>query len=339
MSPSKSKDDDSRNQEAEPTSSLPKQQQPLPSYPFHRLLIPAIIFILTVVLLPYYFPTQQYSPLQQYIDNRNMAASIPASLPRTVFNRTLYNRIQTLWFSNNDTAPDKPTYERWFGLVPEKKVAFDAECRSVGLAALKELGPSTYPLPPFQDHKADRLDAARLSAPLRDLIKKAPEEQEEPYTVGLSLILLLDQLPRNIFREASEQGIIYSHYDRLARTLSYSIAQPGSDIADLDLSPAWRMNPTRRLWWYLPLMHSESLEDHDLLVSRTTPLRDELQATRDEPALKYTMQSLNYEERHSAILRQFGRYCHRNGPLGRETTAEEKQYLEGGGDTFGTKTA
>ena len=330
---SESGDKQSRQMKTEPSAA----EKPLPSYPFHRLLIPALIFFATLVLLPYYFPAHQYSPLQQYLDSQNMTPSIPASLPRNIFNRTLYNRIQTLWFSNNNTAPDKETTARWYGTVPETMAAFDAECKSVGLAALKELGPTRYPLPPFTNHKTDRQEAAKLSAPLRDLIVSAPEEEEEPYTVGLSLVLLLDQLSRNIFREVKEQGIIYSHYDRLARSLSYSITQPDSNIADLDLTAKWRLNPTRRLWWYMPFMHSESLEDHDLYVSRATHLSKETKAEGDEPARGYTNYGLNFDEKHAALIRQFGRYPHRNAALGRETTAEEKKFLEEGGETFDTK--
>jgi uncharacterized protein (DUF924 family) len=41
------------------------------------------------------------------------------------------------------------------------------------------------------------------------------------------------------------------------------------------------------------------------------------------------------EKDHRDILNKFGRYPHRNGPLGRSSTDEEKRFLEEGGETFG----
>ena len=63
-------------------------------------------------------------------------------------------------------------------------------------------------------------------------------------------------------------------------------------------------------FFYLPLMHSESLSDHDLLCERGRG--------NDPDALQ-----------HREIIARFGRYPHRNAVLGRDSTSEEASYLTG----------
>ncbi|WP_410962117.1 DUF924 family protein, partial [Salmonella sp. SAL4457] len=43
----------------------------------------------------------------------------------------------------------------------------------------------------------------------------------------------------------------------------------------------------------------------------------------------------SYAQRHLEVIERFGRFPHRNDVLGRQSTAEERTYLEGGGETFG----
>lgn len=61
-----------------------------------------------------------------------------------------------------------------------------------------------------------------------------------------------------------------------------------------------------------------------------------MEQKRDEDAIKYVETTIGFEKRHNVILEKFGRYPHRNQVLGRESTAEEMEYLENGGETFGT---
>jgi uncharacterized protein (DUF924 family) len=65
----------------------------------------------------------------------------------------------------------------------------------------------------------------------------------------------------------------------------------------------------------MPLMHSESLSDHDLLSER---------GRGDDP----------YELQHREIIARFGRYPHRNAVLGRDSTPEEASYLAGPHESF-----
>ncbi|RUW43513.1 DUF924 family protein, partial [Mesorhizobium sp. M8A.F.Ca.ET.021.01.1.1] len=76
------------------------------------------------------------------------------------------------------------------------------------------------------------------------------------------------------------------------------------------------LEPEVRVFLYLPFEHSENLADQDRSV--------ELHTARAEFNLKYALE-------HRDIIQRFGRFPHRNKMLGRETTAEEKAFLDDGG--------
>ena len=64
-------------------------------------------------------------------------------------------------------------------------------------------------------------------------------------------------------------------------------------------------------------MHSEEIEDQDYCVELCRALGNE--------------DNLKYAEIHADIIRRFGRFPHRNPVLGRETTPQEKAFLDSGG--------
>jgi len=90
------------------------------------------------------------------------------------------------------------------------------------------------------------------------------------------------------------------------------------------------------MWFYMPLMHSESLEDHDLYLKLMEDLMQDLRSRGDEAAIAAAERTLNVEKKHKDIIEQFGRYPHRNAAMGREKTEQERKYLTEGGATFGT---
>ncbi|WP_333794023.1 DUF924 family protein [Hyphomicrobium sp.] len=120
---------------------------------------------------------------------------------------------------------------------------------------------------------------------------------------ALALILLLDQFPRNCFRGTPRMFAT----DAAALAAASAAVAAGHDRA---------IDPSLRLFLYLPFEHSESLADQDRSVALITPLGEEL---------------LAYAEDHRAIIRRFGRFPHRNAILGRETTPEEQRFLDEGG--------
>lgn len=153
---------------------------------------------------------------------------------------------------------------------------------------------------------------AEIEADYADLHFKASRcelsDWEETPEGTLALLLLLDQFPRNLFR-----GSAHSYAtDPLARTTAHRALAKGFDK---------RVEPVLRPFFYLPFEHSEEMEDQKFSVSLFEKLRDE---TGDAEPLKWAIV-------HLELIERFGRFPHRNAPLGRQTTAEEKAYLDDDG--------
>jgi uncharacterized protein (DUF924 family) len=120
---------------------------------------------------------------------------------------------------------------------------------------------------------------------------------------ALALLLLLDQFPRNAFRGTPR---MYAT-DGLARETASAAVDAGHDR---------EVETGMQIFVYLPFGHSEDLADQDRSVA--------LVARLGEP-------NLSRAEGHRSIVRRFGRFPHRNGILGRVTTAEEQGFLDEGG--------
>ncbi|KAL8831512.1 MAG: hypothetical protein Q9191_000821 [Dirinaria sp. TL-2023a] len=251
-------------------------------------------------------------------------SSLPSiTLDVKLFNAGLYRRIHRLWFSDLPlpaSAATSAQTRRWFG-APEVRATFDKECFETGNEALQSIGPKNLRLSP--DPKEDAAIAAAFASLLTQTEELRPEE------VALSLAILLDQLPRNCYR--TSQKDVYSHYDRISRAVYHEIASRG-----LDTSERYRDSPPWRLWFYMALMHSESLKDHRIFEDTLKDMKDGAEERGDAAAAGYIDTTRGFMVKHTAILEKFGRYPHRNECLGRETNEEEKAWLENGGDTFGT---
>lgn len=129
---------------------------------------------------------------------------------------------------------------------------------------------------------------------------------------ALALCLLLDQMPRNIFRGSPKA---FENDPKAVRLAMRSIDKGFDRQLDLE----------RRKFLYLPFMHSETLADQETAVALFTPLNDE--------------NSLAYAEEHADVIRRFGRFPHRNQILGRESTAEERAFLADGAKDYGQSSA
>ena len=134
----------------------------------------------------------------------------------------------------------------------------------------------------------------------------------------LSLIVLLDQFPRNMFRGTARAF----EYDAQALTLALTGMQSGADGA-LDFA--------ERLFFYMPLEHAENRDAQDESVAAFRRLLAEV-----PPELHAVFaDTLSFAEKHRAIIERFGRFPHRNALLGRASTPEEEQWLREGGASFG----
>ena len=135
---------------------------------------------------------------------------------------------------------------------------------------------------------------------------------------ALALVLVLDQFPRNIYRNTARAY----HYDSAGLDLAVKI---------IDQSLNLDLHPIEQSFLFLPLQHSEALDDQTRAVQLYETLTTQSSGAYREGAKN----SLNYAKRHCDIIRRFGRFPHRNAILGRDSTEAEIDFLAAGGDTFG----
>jgi uncharacterized protein (DUF924 family) len=133
----------------------------------------------------------------------------------------------------------------------------------------------------------------------------------------LALILLTDQFPRNSYRN-SPQSFAFD-------PLALAWAREGI-TKDVHLA----LRPIERLFFYLPLEHSESLEDQNLSVL----LCEELVKNASPEQKPVFAGFLDFALRHRKIIERFGRFPHRNQILGRASTPEEAGFLKEKGSSF-----
>ena len=133
----------------------------------------------------------------------------------------------------------------------------------------------------------------------------------------LAMVITLDQLPRNLYRG---QAKAFSH-DPYTAALCLAAAATGEDL---------KLEPVQRAFLYMPLQHFEDLAAQEAGVALYRKLADD---TPGQPFFKEGF--LPYAEQHRDIIRQFGRFPHRNQTLGRNSTPEEEAYLAAGAPSFG----
>lgn len=133
----------------------------------------------------------------------------------------------------------------------------------------------------------------------------------------LGHILLLDQLPRMIFRDTPRAFA----GDARAQVL----VQQG-------LGRGWeqQLAPIRQVFVYLVLEHAEDLDVQDQAVARFEALLAQAAPAEGELFAGF----LDYAVQHQRVIARFGRFPHRNLLLGRESTSEELQFLQQPGSRF-----
>lgn len=134
---------------------------------------------------------------------------------------------------------------------------------------------------------------------------------QEKAETALALIVLTDQLPRNMFRGTSHAFAT----DPVALACARQFIAKGWDAP---------MLPVERMFVYLPFEHSESLEDQSRALELFEPLG----------AFTETADTPDYARRHWEIVKRFGRFPHRNAILDRASTPEETAFLKQPGSGF-----
>jgi len=133
----------------------------------------------------------------------------------------------------------------------------------------------------------------------------------------LAFIILLDQFSRNIYRNTPKAWA----QDSLALTTARDAIKHGFDK---------KLSITERMFFYMPLMHSENLSTQDESIAQFTQL-----ANDGDASIKEAIDgNLSYAHAHRDIIAKFGRYPHRNKILRRESTKEEIEFLKQPNSSF-----
>jgi uncharacterized protein (DUF924 family) len=284
-------------------------------------LISPLFFVILALLIPLYVELSRFS------------------LPPAAFSPQLYEEISHIWFGHlPPTSPSSADYQvsmkKWYavGATPEEKSSFDEPCRSTSWSVLESINPGQYTLPQTDASYGDELKhAATISRPFAEHLKQILEREgpEGASRSALSMVLLLDQMPRNIFR--SNQSLIYNHYDRIARSfVRHLLASPER----VDRQSWVRESPIHRWFFYMPLMHSEHLEDHLIWDTLAAEMRETAVQNGDKAAIDFIDRSMTIAKQHKEIIELFGRYPYRNAVMGRNSSREEREWLVSG-ETFG----
>lgn len=161
------------------------------------------------------------------------------------------------------------------------------------------------------DEMFDHAIRRHFQAALIDAGKGKLDHWAKDATGALALIVLLDQFPRNVYRDSAQ---------------AFAFDERARHWAHLAINKSWDQQwpPIQRVFFYLPLEHSEHLPDQQRCVAL-------MARWKDDPV----MQSYyDYAVRHHAVIEEFGRFPHRNALLNRESTAEELAHLAKPGSGF-----
>ena len=166
------------------------------------------------------------------------------------------------------------------------------------------------------DH-IDREIQARFESLVLSVERGELESWEASPKGLLALILLTDQFPRNIYRGTPQSF----RFDPIARKLCSLGFEEGF--------PNF-LRPIERVFFYLPLEHSESKQDQEKSVESFRHLASDI----SEEGRGIFEGYLDFAVKHHDIVARFGRFPHRNAILNRESTPEEAKFLKEPGSAF-----
>ncbi len=190
---------------------------------------------------------------------------------------SLFQEVLDFWFGKPEDDDYGKSKKAWF----VKNSEFDRQVRSLFLSV-------------YQQAAANQLD----------------EWQSSPDSC-LALIIVLDQFPRNMFRNQSQAFAT----DELALAIAKYAVSHQYDR---------QLLPVQRWFIYVPFEHSENLADQLTCVNLFLSIKDDPE----------TATTLDYVYRHLEIIKEFGRFPHRNAILGRQSTQEELKFLQQPGSSF-----
>lgn len=158
----------------------------------------------------------------------------------------------------------------------------------------------------------DRQIAERFGPLIEQALRGELEAWANAPRSALAQIVLLDQFTRNTFRDTPRA------FAGDKRALAAAMAMVGSRQDEALL-------PVQRVFVYLPFEHAEGM------VMQEEALRLFTRLVAEAPELQGM---LDYAHRHHDVVQRFGRFPHRNEILGRQSTAEEIEFLKQPGSRF-----
>lgn len=168
-----------------------------------------------------------------------------------------------------------------------------------------------------KSESADREIADRFSGDVDRLVNGEYRHWLKQPKGRLASIILIDQFCRQIFRDTARA---FEH-DPMALEFCLDGIELGHDLA---------LSRPLRYFYYLPLEHSENIGHQKQCVAAYQAMVHE---TPEQYRYIYA-DAVVYAERHQEIIERFGRFPHRNSILGRDSTAEELEFLKQPGSSF-----
>jgi uncharacterized protein (DUF924 family) len=201
--------------------------------------------------------------------------------------------INSFWFGpmddsttlNREAEPFATYFMRWYGKSPKVDAQIRAEFEGNLLAVTS--------------------DGSRWEATVR-------EWEAQPQGL-LALTILLDQIPRNIYRETKD---MYKH-DALGLLVSDRARSKGIDHLPL----------VQQMFLSVPLMHVENLTIQQQMLVHFERFV-EIGQTRSFQNVGFFKFALDYAKRHVDVIEKYGRFPHRNAIVGRASTDVETEFLE-----------
>lgn len=162
-----------------------------------------------------------------------------------------------------------------------------------------------------KDDAFDHVIRRHFEGALHDAAKGKLDGWAKDAQGTLALVILLDQFSRNLYRDSAQ---------------AFAQDERARHWASVALEHGWdqQVAPVQRVFFYLPLEHSEDLDHQHRCVSLMAQFKGnpEMESYYD------------YAVKHHAVIEEFGRFPHRNAVLGRENTAAEEEHLALPGSGF-----
>lgn len=167
-----------------------------------------------------------------------------------------------------------------------------------------------------QDDDVDAMVRDRFGSSIAEAADQEWDLETLTRQQRVGLVILLDQFPRNIYRQSGDAFA----YDASARAIAEALIAGGLDSYFM----------VERNFTYMPLMHSEEVGDQDHC---TMLFAGEAVAAAEEQK-GFWRNGLDFATKHRDLIRKFGRFPHRNAVLGRTSTPEEEAFMAEKGRGF-----